>query len=415
MYKNYQIVCKIKLPLDYEDEDYNYNNILDVSSFKDGSFCLLYSHKIEYFSKCYQFLYDIFLDYEPTHLLTFTIKSNLYVIIRNDKSLYLYLLKDEFLYKTQINLKNKISCWTKTKDNKVIIGSKNTISFYEINNNNILRTQNDIKIEEETFIQNSSYFKINEKEKDKIKDEDANTKNLSILKVFESEEDYIIIMKKKLYELNYINEIGDCPECSYYIYFQKNSILLFVSKLNKIKQKIKNIYEIEFKYEYNKYYYNHELYSIIYQKEAKKNIFKHFDDSISDSIGFFKNKVLFYIPKENKVEIIDINSDLQQKHKSILYHSGEIIERYKINFISEKCFLRFKYIYDRDFEDVDEREDIEDLEDLEDIDERQEYNKEIHFINNNKEYYTYSTVLIKEINTLLFQFENDGILTILQK
>ena len=74
--------------------------------------------------------------------------------------------------------------------------------------------------------------------------------------------------------------------------------------------------------------------------------------------------------------------------------------------------MRFKYIYDRDFEDVDEREDIEDSED---INERQEYSEEIHFINNNKEYYTYSTVLIKEINTLLFQFENDGTLTILQK
>ena len=67
--RNYQIICK-NTGIFYED-------IIDISSFKNGSFCLLYPDNIEYYSNIYRFLYDIPLDYDPTHLLTLTIKSKL--------------------------------------------------------------------------------------------------------------------------------------------------------------------------------------------------------------------------------------------------------------------------------------------------------------------------------------------------
>ena len=146
--ENYQIICNI-CPCYFEEI---FEDIVDMSSFKNGSFCLLYKDKIEYYSRHYEFLYDIPLDYNPTNLLTLTIKSELYAIIRNNKSIYLYLLEDEFLYKTQVTLINDISYWTKTKDNQIIICSKNKISFYKINNNNFLKSQNDVEIDEETYI-----------------------------------------------------------------------------------------------------------------------------------------------------------------------------------------------------------------------------------------------------------------------
>ena len=128
MNENYQIICK--------NTEIFYEDIVDISSFKNGSFCLLYSDKLEYYSKIYRFLYDIPLDYNPTHLLTLIIKSKLYAIVRNRKSLYLYLLEDDFIYKTRIDLKDDITYWTKTKDNQILICSENKILFYEIKNNN---------------------------------------------------------------------------------------------------------------------------------------------------------------------------------------------------------------------------------------------------------------------------------------
>ena len=161
MNDNYQIICK--------NTEILYEDIVDISSFKNGSFCLLYPDNIEYYSSIYEFLSDFPLDYDPTHLLTLTIKSELYVVVRNRKSLYLYLLEDDFIYKTRIDLNDDITYWTKTKDNQIVICSKNKISFYEIKNNYFLKTQNDIIIKEETFIENSPYFKTNKKMKKKNK------------------------------------------------------------------------------------------------------------------------------------------------------------------------------------------------------------------------------------------------------
>ena len=132
---------------------------------------------------------------------------------------------------------------------------KNKISFYEIKNNYFMKTQNDIKIKEETFIENSPYFKTNEE----IKEKESNSKNLLILKVFELENDYIIIIKKELYEENDIFIDGYSPQSSYFICRQTNLILLSTIKLNKKERKIKNIYEFKIKNEFE-YGYNYEEY-----------------------------------------------------------------------------------------------------------------------------------------------------------
>jgi len=116
MNENYQIICK--------NTEIFYEDIVDISSFKNGSFCLLYPDNMEYYSSIYRFLYDIPLDYDPTHLLTLTIKSELYTVARNRKSLYLYLLEDDFIYKNRIDLNDEITYWTKTKDNQIILCSK---------------------------------------------------------------------------------------------------------------------------------------------------------------------------------------------------------------------------------------------------------------------------------------------------
>ena len=394
MYKNNQIICKIK------QNWHDFENILDISTFKNGSYCFLYSDKIEYYSRLYEFINDISLDYDPTHFLTLTIKSELYVIIRNNKSLYLYLLDDyEFLYLEKIDLKNDITYWTKTKDNKIIICSKNEILFYEINETNFVKTQNEIKIEEETFIENSSYFKNNKKIKDKLKKEESNSKNIFILKVFELEKDYIIVIKKELYELkdNYI-ETSDCPDCCTYIWDQTNFILISIIKFNKKTQKMENTYEIEFKSsKFRNEYYHDEYYDLIVRKKGKKNPLTYFDNSIIDSIELLENKIMFYNPELNNVEIIDINSSFRQNYKSILYNSSETIERYKIIFISENCFYKFEYIYYNDSENI-----VKIITFFDDKEKDKYYD----------EYY--DIVLIKKMNSLLFVFENDT-LTISKK
>ena len=175
MIKHFQTICNI--------ENYDRDSCVDMSSFKNGSFCILYEDWIDYYSKHYEYLCHINLNYGPTHLLTLTINSELYVIIRNNKSIYLYLIKNEFLYKTEIHLMSEIVYWTKTKDNQIIICSKNKISFYKIYKNSFLKTQNDIQIEEEKYIENSLYFK-NKKEDSSINkyenEENTNFQNLTI-------------------------------------------------------------------------------------------------------------------------------------------------------------------------------------------------------------------------------------------
>lgn len=378
MDEHFQTICKIEK---YIEE------CLDISIFKNGSFCLLYQNCIDYYSKHYKYLYTISLDYNPTHLLTLTINSELYVIIRNNKSIYLYLLKGEFLYKTQIHLMNDITYWTKTKDNQIIICSKNKISFYKIYNNYILKTQNDVKIEEETYIENSLYFK--NKKKDSSVGEIENEKNdnfpnLSIVKIIESDDDYIIIIKQEIGEKkDYLGDTSDCPCCAYCLYEQTNVKLLSLVKLSKKEKKIKIIYEIELKNKY-KYYKPY-----IFYEESKINSREYYDKSICDSVGFLRNKFLFYIPQTKDVKIIDINSPFGPKYESILYNSGEIIERYKIIFISEKCFFRFKYEYDK-------------------------YDGNINYIdfsfiyNNNEDnigMYNVNVPFIKKLNSLLFVSE----------
>jgi len=386
--ENYQIICKIKT--------YFYENIIDISTFKNGCFCLLYSDNIEYYSNKYQFLYYIPLDYGPTHLLTLAIKSKLYVIIRNIKSLYLYLLEDNFIYKTRFDLKDEITFMTKAKNNQIIICSKNKISFYEIKDD-VFKAQNDIIIEEERFIENSLYFKTNKEIKEKIKEKESNISNLLILKIFELEDDYIIIIKKELYEIVDITETSDCPCCCAYIHQQTKFILLSIIKLNKKNQKMKNIYEFEIKFEFeNKYYYDTlREYFDISEGKKKSNQMYYFDDNIINSIELFENKVLFYNPELNSIEIININSSsFEQKYKSILYHPGQDKEKYKINFLSENCFYLFKYIYDRYSGNVD---------------------KSVTFIDNNKEDdYSYEIFFIKIINSLLFVCGEDT-LTISKK
>ena len=377
MNENYQIICKIITN--------NFNeNIIDMSSFKNGSFCLLYTDKIEYYSNIYEFLYDIPLDYEPTHLLTLTIKSKLYVVIRNRKSLYLYLLLDEFIYKAQIDMKDDITYWTKAKDNKIIICSKNKISFYEIKNNDFfIIIQNDIIIKDETFIENSPYFKTNQE----IKEKDSNSKSLLILKIFELENDYIILIKKEFIEIKHVIETSDCPDCCTYICEFNNFILLSIIKLNKKEQKIKNIYEIEIKSEFKNDYNSREYHDIIFERKRMKNQLYYFDDNIINSIEILDNKVLFYIPEMEYKEIIDINSSLEQKYKSILYNVGEDIERYKTIFISENCFYisKYQYRYGNDEEYVD---------------------KTVTFINDDKEDSYDFISFIKKINSLFFVFDD---------
>ena len=389
--ENYQIICK-NTAYFYEE------NIVDISSFKNGSYCLLYSDKIEYYSNKYDFIDNISLDYGPTHLLTLTIYSELYVVVRNRKSLYLYLLEDyfifrSFIYKTRIDLNDDITYWTKTKDNKILICSKNKISFYQIEYDDFLKTQNDIIINEETFIENSPYFKTNKEIEEKLKEKESNSKNLLILKLFELENDYIIAIKKELYEEKKVVTIGECPQCSYYIWKQTNLILLSIIKLNKKERTIKNIYEIEITNQFKNEYYGNEYYDVSLRKKEKENPLYYFDDNIINSIEILENKVLFYIPELENIEIIDINSSFEQKCKSILYNPEQNLESYKIIFLSENCFYIFKckYKFVRDPEYVD---------------------KTLTLINNNKEddcpYY--KIALIKKINSLLFIFEDDTLI-----
>ena len=68
-----------------------------------------------------------------------------------------------------------------------------------------------------------------------------------------------------------------------------------------------------------------------------------------------ENKVLFYIPEQKNIEIIDINSSFEQKYKSFLYNPGLNFESYKTIFLTENCFYKFKYIYDRYSESVEKK------------------------------------------------------------
>ena len=378
MEKHFQTICNI--------ENYYRDSYVDMSSFKNGSFCILYEDWIDYYSKHYEYLCHINLNYGPTHLLTLTINSELYVIIRNNKSIYLYLIKNEFLYKTEIHLMSEIVYWTKTKDNQIIICSKNKISFYKIYKNSFLKTQNDIQIEEEKYIENSLYFK-NKKEDSSINkyinEENTNFQNLTIVKIFELNEDYFIIIKQKIDKIiDFLYEDGDCPCCSRRFYEQTNVILLSVLKINKKEKKIKIVYEIELK--------NKNKYKLYYLQEDT-NFMEYFDNSIYDSIDFLENKILFYIPQVDNVKIIDINSSFKPKYESILYNSSENVENYKIIFISEKCFFRYKYKYYK--EDDEMNLDIVNL---------------CFYHNNNKEEiydsFPYDFPPMKKMNLLLFEF-----------
>jgi hypothetical protein len=385
MKKHFQTICNIK--------NYDRDSYVDMSSFKNGSFCILYEDWIDYYSKHYEYLCYINLNYGPTHLLTLTINSELYVIIRNNKSIYLYLIKNEFLYKTQIHLMSEIVYWTKTKDNQIIICSKNKISFYKIYKNSFLKTQNDIQIEEEKYIENSLYFK-NEKEDSSIdeyeNEENTNFQNLTIVKIFELNEDYFIIIKQKIDKIiNFLYEDCDCPCCSIGFYEQTNVILLSVLKINKKEKKIKIVYEIELKNKnkYKKYYL---------QKDT--NFMDYFDKSICDSIEFLENKILFYIPQVDNVKIIDINSSFKPKYESILYNSSENVENYKIIFISEKCFFRYKYKYYKEDDEMN----------------LDKVNLCFYHNNNKEEIYDsfpYDFPPMKKMNLLLFEF-NEYYLTI---
>ena len=380
MNNNYQIMCKIT-------EYYEFEKIVDISTFKNGSFCLLYPDQLVYYSNEYIILSDIPLDYTPTNLLTLTIKSKLFAVARNKKSLYLYSLEDNvFIYKTRIDLKDDITYWTKTKDNQILICSKNKISFYEIKNNFFLKTQNDLIINEETFIENSQYFKTNKE----IQEKDFYLNNLLILKIFELENDYIIVIKKELYEIEDITETCDCPQCCTYICDQTSFILLSIIKLNKKEQKFKNIYEIEFQIKFT----NNYNWETFYKREESQNQLYYFDKTLINSIEILENKLLLYFPEQKNIEKIDINSS-EQKYKSVLYNPGENLESYKIIFLSENCFYICQYKYDKYSDFVE---------------------KDITFINNNKEgdYPYYNIILIKKINSLLFIFEDDT-LTISKK
>jgi hypothetical protein len=254
-----------------------------------------------------------------------------------------------------------------------------------------LKTQNEIIIKEETFIENSPYFKTNKKMKKKIKEKEFNPKNLLILKIFELENDYIIIIKKELYEENDVYIDGYSPQSSYFICRQTNVILLSIIKLNKKERKIKNIYEFKIKNKFENGYNYEEYYGIDYKRKEKRNHLIYFDDNIIDTIGILKNKVLFYNPELENIEIIDINTSFEQNYKSILYNPDPNVERYKIIFLSENCFYIFKYIYDEDSESV---------------------YKTLNLINNNKDadYSDYNIVLIKKINSLLFVFDENALI-----
>ena len=358
MEKHFQTICNI--------ENYYRDSYVDMSSFKNGS---------------------------PTHLLTLTINSELYVIIRNNKSIYLYLIKNEFLYKTEIHLMSEIVYWTKTKDNQIIICSKNKISFYKIYKNSFLKTQNDIQIEEEKYIENSLYFK-NKKEDSSIdeyeNEENTGFQNLTIVKIFELNEDYFIIIKQKIDKIiDFLYEDGDCPCCSRRFYEQTNVILLSVLKINKKEKKIKIVYEIELK--------NKNKYKLYYLQEDT-NFMEYFDNSIYDSIDFLENKILFYIPQVDNVKIIDINSSFKPKYESILYNSSENVENYKIIFISEKCFFRYKYKYYKEDDEMN----------------LDKVNLCFYHNNNKEEIYDsfpYDFPPMKKMNLLLFEF-NEYYLTI---
>lgn len=385
MEKHFQTICDI--------ENYYRDSYVDMSSFKNGSFCILYEDWIDYYSKHYEYLCHINLNYGPTHLLTLTINSELYVIIRNNKSIYLYLIKNEFLYKTEIHLMSEIVYWTKTKDNQIIICSKNKISFYKIYKNSFLKTQNDIQIEEEKYIENSLYFK-NKKEDSSIdeyeNEENTGFQNLTIVKIFELNEDYFIIIKQKIDKIiDFLYEDGDCPCCSRRFYEQTNVILLSVLKINKKEKKIKIVYEIELK--------NKNKYKLYYLQEDT-NFMEYFDNSIYDSIDFLENKILFYIPQVDNVKIIDINSSFKPKYESILYNSSENVENYKIIFISEKCFFRYKYKYYKEDDEMN----------------LDEVNLCFYHNNNKEEIYDsvpYDFPPMKKMNLLLFEF-NEYYLTI---
>lgn len=378
MEKHFQTICDI--------ENYYRDSYVDMSSFKNGSFCILYEDWIDYYSKHYEYLCHINLNYGPTHLLTLTINSELYVIIRNNKSIYLYLIKNEFLYKTEIHLMSEIVYWTKTKDNQIIICSKNKISFYKIYKNSFLKTQNDIQIEEEKYIENSLYFK-NKKEDSSIdeyeNEENTGFQNLTIVKIFELNEDYFIIIKQKIDKIiDFLYEDGDCPCCSRRFYEQTNVILLSVLKINKKEKKIKIVYEIELK--------NKNKYKLYYLQEDT-NFMEYFDNSIYDSIDFLENKILFYIPQVDNVKIIDINSSFKPKYESILYNSSENVENYKIIFISEKCFFRYKYKYYKEDDEMN----------------LDEVNLCFYHNNNKEEIYDsvpYDFPPMKKMNLLLFEF-----------
>ena len=304
-------------------------------------------------------------------------------------------MQDCFIYKTRIDLKDDITYWTKTKDSLIVICFKNKISFYEIKNNYFLKTQNDLIIKEETFIENSPYFKTNKEMKEKIKEKESNSKNLLILKIFELENDYIIIIKKEFYEDNNVKRTSECPQCSYYICKQTNFILLSIIKLQKKERKIKNIYEFEIKNEIENEYDYEEYYGIAEKRKEKKNHLNYFNDNIINTIEIMGNKVLFYNPELENIQIIDINSSFEQKYKSILYNPEPNIERYKIMFLSENCFYIFKYIYDEFSEFV---------------------YKKLTFINKNKKtnYSNYDIVLLKKIKSLWFIFD-ENTLTIVKK
>ena len=382
MKKHFQTICNIK--------NYDRDSYVDMSSFKNGSFCILYEDWIDYYSKHYEYLCHINLNYGPTHLLTLTINSELYVIIRNNKSIYLYLIKNEFLYKTEIHLMSEIVYWTKTKDNQIIICSKNKISFYKIYKNSFLKTQNDIQIEEEKYIENSLYFK-NKKEDSSIdeyeNEENTNFQNLTIVKIFELNEDYFIIIKQKIDKIkDFLYEDSDCPCCSTRFYEQTNVILLSVLKINKKEKKIKIVYEIELK--------NKNKYKLYGEQKDVTNFMDYFDKSICDSIEFLENKILFYIPQVDNVKIIDINSSFKPKYESILYNSSENVENYKIIFISEKCFFRYKYKYYKEDDEMN----------------LDEVNLCFYHNNNKEEIYDKPRFLcnfplIKKMNLLLFEFD----------
>ena len=76
--EHFQTICKVS------NWDWYGNRVIDMSSFKNGSFCILFKDNIMYYSKLYKYLSEISLDYNPTHLLTLTINSELFVVIRNN-------------------------------------------------------------------------------------------------------------------------------------------------------------------------------------------------------------------------------------------------------------------------------------------------------------------------------------------